>query len=309
MAKYTQFVPVDLNDLDLSFYRSASVTLLNDLLVKSRLVDGQVDIANFSRGDYSLDLYGSGFPPSAQFEPTGRVEAVTEYVWGRNGATTVFELTSIDVETADVVRVIETRGVKDDRALVADLLSGDDVIKLSRGDDVMSGFRGDDRMSGGRGNDTLFGDGGADNVSGGAGMDRLFGGGGADRLSGGGQLDKLLGGGGRDTLKGGNGNDDLRGQGGSDTLIGGRGADRMVGGAGADTFVFTRSGTARSNEDKVIDFRVGVDTLEFRTGDTMRSLTFVTEDGKDSVTVEHEGGSVELLGISVDDLTRDSFAF
>ena len=309
MAHFTQFFPGDISEVDLSFYGAGFASIYQDLRIKSPLASGVLDIVSIGRDNYSLDFLGKGFPTTLRGDLTGRVTAATEYVWDGEDTTTLFELKGIDVPLEKAVRVIVSPNLRDDRALIASILSDDDVIRLSAGDDVMRGFGGDDRITGGRGDDTLYGDGGADRISGGLGADLVIGGAGADRLAGGGQSDRLAGGGGADKLTSGAGDDALRGQGGADTLIGGRGADLMAGGLGADTFVFTRAGSARANTDVVLDFRAGVDTLAFRTGDTLRSLRFVTEEGTDSVTVEHKGGTVELVGISFDDLTRDSFDF
>lgn len=103
--------------------------------------------------------------------------------------------------------------------------AGDDVFYMRKGDDVASGWGGDDVLNGGDGDDTL---------SGGDGADVLFG----------------------DA-----GNDELRGGTGADRLVGGGGNDRLIGGPGADTFLYY---SVKANTDTIMDFEVGVDTIDLR---------------------------------------------
>lgn len=62
-----------------------------------------------------------------------------------------------------------------------------------------------------------------------------------------------------DTLVGSDVDDTLSGGAGADVLIDGDGRDTMWGGSGTDTFILTRDGTT----DRIMDFEVGVDKLDF----------------------------------------------
>ncbi|MEZ0167158.1 calcium-binding protein [Microvirga sp. TS319] len=63
---------------------------------------------------------------------------------------------------------------------------------------------------------------------------------------------KIYGGAGNDTLSGGSGNDRLTGSSGNDTL---------TGGAGKDAFVFNAKPNAKTNIDKIVDFKHGEDSI------------------------------------------------
>lgn len=144
---------------------------------------------------------------------------------------------------------------------------GDDVAQMGAGLDKAWGGKGNDRLvtgngddeaRGGGGNDILKGDGGADHLYGGAGDDDLEGGIHNDHLDGGRGDDVLDGGAWDDVLIGGDGDDLLTGGSGLDHLWGGPGNDQMRGGADADTFLFV----AGDGSAKILDFQLGVDTLE-----------------------------------------------
>ena len=78
---------------------------------------------------------------------------------------------------------------------------------------------------------------------------------------------------GNDVLRGTNGNDSFHGQGGNDTIygrggidiiVGGAGNDKLYGGAGKDTFFFMARLNARTNVDKIMDFKSSDDTMALR---------------------------------------------
>jgi Ca2+-binding RTX toxin-like protein len=183
----------------------------------------------------------------------------------------------------------------------------DDIYGLG-GNDILYGQGGNDRLFGGLGDDSLHGGLGADVMDGGAGTDtvsytgsaavtvdlrdRGFGGqaegdtyfnienvfgssfgdvllGNADNntLSGWDGNDQLFGDFGNDTLKGDVGHDRLDGGFGNDTLIGGAGNDTLSGGDGSDTFVFGPS----SDDDRILDFQIGVDKIALDVQGTSRN--------------------------------------
>lgn len=150
-------------------------------------------------------------------------------------------------------------------------------------------------LSGGAGADTLDGGAGADTLIGGEGADRLIGGLDADladysggtigvtvNLSGkvcsGGdaagdvligieniigtaQRDVLVGTSAANRLTGGLGADSINGGGGNDRIDGGLGVDTLTGGLGADTFVMLNAPSGAY--DRITDFEIGIDHLEF----------------------------------------------
>ncbi|MBE1282399.1 MAG: hypothetical protein GJ676_03715 [Rhodobacteraceae bacterium] len=186
--------------------------------------------------------------------------------------------------------------------------SFNDSVWGSHGNNAIEGGEGDDRLTGRGGADNLQGNAGDDLLVGNKGNDWLRGGKGNDTLRGGADNDTLSGSLGGDLLAGGAGDDHLDGGYGNDSLRGGIGNDMLVGGAGNDTFIFSD----KYGEDTVADFAVGQDIVDLRgvkaveiyaeietalveiAGDTI--LTF----GTDSLT---------LKGVSITELTQDSFLF
>jgi len=103
---------------------------------------------------------------------------------------------------------------------------------------------------------------------------------------------------------------------GADELIGGLGNDTLQGGFGADTFVFDLGQSGADVIQRIdsgrVDFQVGLDrlkftglTADFRTNNVASYLT----DTEVGVKFEYQDMSVLILGISVEDLTADSFVF
>jgi Ca2+-binding RTX toxin-like protein len=117
---------------------------------------------------------------------------------------------------------------------------------------LMFGWGGDDTLTGGDGDDAIFGGAGDDVILPGRGNDVAEAGDGNDVVRGFRGNERLDGGAGDDTLIG--GLDD-------DTLIGGAGNDRLVGGIGRDVFLFDEAGFGA---DRVLDFRLGADAIDFR---------------------------------------------
>lgn len=167
--------------------------------------------------------------------------------------------------------------------------TGDDLVFGSAGQDELGGGTGNDTISGGGGADTIYGGrndenavGTNDQISSGIGDDVVFASGGNDSIDGGDGGDTLFGGSGNDTIIGGNGADDIfNGAGndsvdagaGSDTIRSGTGDDTLTGGGGADTFTF-RSG---HGNDRITDFNLGSDTLNFASSSGSSPLDSATE--------------------------------
>ena len=149
-------------------------------------------------------------------------------------------------------------------------------------------------LNGGNGNETLAGTDKDETGDAGNGNDSMSGGAGADSLNGGNGNDTLAGGEGRDTLQGENGNDALTGGAGDDRLYGGLGNDRLTGGDGEDVFIYAKS----EGNDVILDFQVGVDSLQFATGTEVRSveLKHIDGDGVLDAILTFGGGSLTIMG-------------
>jgi len=222
---------------------------------------------------------------------------------------------------------------------------GDDYLFGRGGADYLSGVVGDDTLRGGRDQDTLSGDAGNDSLIGGANADVIDGGAGTDlvsyrtsqagvvadlrfprhnegdaagdqfisieNLAGSNRPDELSGDRGANLLVGDGGYDSLEGRFGNDTLVGGNGQDvlnggghndTLIGGPGADVFVFG----ADFGRDRVLDFRPGVDRLEFfsavfdRTADVLRAF----ETLRGNAVLEVGDDTVILVDVRVEDLSR-----
>lgn len=172
----------------------------------------------------SFELMGRGITISNGAISGGRIEAIANWfyvpeddAWFYNLAITGFDVAATKVNAAQL-----TPGTGDDRALLAEILSGNDQITLSGQADAMNGFGGHDRMKGAAGNDSLWG---------GAGNDRIQGDGGDDRIL---------------------------GDAGRDRIWGGAGDDTLTGGKGGDVFLFNKA----SGSDRITDYRHGIDRIE-----------------------------------------------
>lgn len=189
---------------------------------------------------------------------------------------------------------------------------GDDRVALGAGDDIALTGGGDDTVSGGTGADVIKTSDGADEVDGGDDPDVVLSGAGDDIVLGGAGDDVVkastgddtveLGDGddfvfgfrGQDTLFGGAGNDTLRAEIGNDLIEGGAGDDRIVAGPGFDTIRF-REGFG---EDRILDFRLSSDTLDFTEHGSVRSrddLDLVVV-GQNVVIDDGAGGRIVLAG-------------
>jgi Ca2+-binding RTX toxin-like protein len=67
-----------------------------------------------------------------------------------------------------------------------------------------------------------------------------------------------------DSFHGRAGNDTIYGLGGIDIILGGAGNDKLYGGSGGDTFFFEAKLSARTNVDKIMDFKAVDDVIALR---------------------------------------------
>ena len=211
------------------------------------------------------------------------------------------------------------------------------------GNDVLFGTIEDDELQGLGGNDNVNGLGGADVMIGGPGDDRYFvdnpgdvvtelPGEGTDLLTTsisvtlpanvenattntqdplnitGNALGNLLNGNdAANTLAGLDGDDNLQGKGGIDVIIGGTGADLLRGGTEADTFVFA-TGDGQGPGDTIIDFEVGVDTIDLSaTGLAYGDLTI--QDVGANATIAYGTDLITVFNTTAAQLDTNQFDF
>lgn len=197
----------------------------------------------------------------------------------------------------------------------ADTLIGDDA------NNTLSGGAGDDILDGGAGDDLLVGGAGSNTIEGGAGNDTVtYEGGsainidlsegtatdadGTDSISG---VENVIGSGQSDTITGDAGDNIINAGAGADTITGGGGDDTLTGGSGADVYVVGPD----DGTDTITDFAVGEDQIDIRAlgidtyGELYENMS-ENENG-DLVIDFGEGTSMVLEGVSLDEITADSF--
>ena len=135
------------------------------------------------------------------------------------------DIQTITVGVADVAGNVIVGSDKADRINGTNAVPGQ--VNTTSENDVIYGGAEDDRIAGRRGNDILKGEGG------------------------------------NDVLRGGRGDDDLNGGSGDDVLDGRFGNDVLRGGEGADCFQFAMALDGSGNVDKIVDFAVGRDRIQF----------------------------------------------
>ncbi|MGE4535165.1 DUF4214 domain-containing protein [Halomonas sp.] len=185
-----------------------------------------------------------------------------------------------------------------DRDDLSDLPTTNVVLQGGNAPNDLRGGLANDLLTGGNNDDILIGYDGTDALEGGNGDDYMLGGRGNDTLEGGNGADALFGGAGRDTLQGGTGDD---------MLVGGAGDDTMHGGVNADTFVMGRN----SGNDTILDFDVSQDVIELpwaRDLESTNPFDYISLEQTDAgARVHHDGGSMLLRDVHVDDLAEDNF--
>jgi Ca2+-binding RTX toxin-like protein len=217
---------------------------------------------------YTLNLLGNDLTGSRGVLDGGTIGAIRLFA-EPSGGPALLSLQGLNLSARALHDALRSAGTSDDRAILAEILAGNDEIILSDGAD---------RAFGGNGNDTLSGNGGGDVLAGGNGKDWMY------------------GGDGRDSLNGQVGADRLSGGAASDRLVGGLGNDVLAGGAGADTFRFT----SNDGNDVIRDFQDDVDTIDI---DILPSgkwqVDLQPHDGDTVLTVFRFGNPDELLGLRI----------
>ncbi|MDP5306722.1 calcium-binding protein [Paracoccus spongiarum] len=224
--------------------------------------------------DLVLSLMGNNLYETFRGEIAGTVNAIFEFTFSE---TPLWYADGFAVPIASFFRVISTAGNADDRALLQQILSGNDVINLSRASDRFESGAGNDLVRAAGGRDVIYGDAGNDLINGGSGADRLLGGSGADTI---------------------------RGQGGVDTLYGETGNDLLTGGGGADRFLFRRG----DGVDVIADFRPNVDDIVIDSGATRFGQLDFYRVGSSTV-VEFADVEIVLRGTRPFELDSGDFIF
>ncbi|SEN24048.1 Hemolysin-type calcium-binding repeat-containing protein [Gemmobacter aquatilis] len=282
MAIMRSWDSFDYKSLDLNlFFRTADTLGFDDddgIRFRGTTYDDAIYIEGVVDGfDNSLEFYGSDIAVSGAHVVAGTFNALANWFYDTDDSTWYYNLalTGFSVNATKVDAALTSAGTADDRAVLAQMLSGHDNIVLSADADRMTGFAGSDTLRGGRDDDALLG---------GTGNDRLDGEAGDDWLRG--EAD----------------NDQLRGGGGADTLDGGRGNDRLIGGAGDDFFVFRQ----QDGSDRVLQFEDGTDLIRlqgFHSGtDTMR----ITQDNDDTLII-WDALTIRLVDIDAHRITGADF--
>jgi Ca2+-binding RTX toxin-like protein len=195
-----------------------------------------------------------------------------------------WQVTSAKISAAAVVAAARSATLRDDKALVAKIFSGNDKITGSTFADKLYGYDGDDTIDAGGGTDRIDGGKGHDRISfvnsnksfelvltgatasfsyaNGVQSDKVLnmedvaGGNGNDKFTGDAQDNLLIGNKGADTLIGGKGNDTLLGGKGNDSLVGGAGDDQLDGGKHNDVLV-----GGKGNDNLLGGVGLGADSL------------------------------------------------
>lgn len=137
-------------------------------------------------GSYYTDFSGYDITvdPSTGDITGGVVEAISEGYYS-GGWFMSYAVQNIAISAMDLYYAAATPSTSDDYTIIASVLSGADLFRLSAGSDVASGYGGKDILEGGHGDDVLFGGAEKDILKGQADDDMLSGDGGKDKLSGG----------------------------------------------------------------------------------------------------------------------------
>ncbi|QAU35553.1 hypothetical protein [Janthinobacterium sp. 17J80-10] len=283
-------------------------------------VHTETDYQELLSNGYTADIHGFGWTYDSVSEPGffwPDAGNITQLTLRDNFGTVIYDFTGLSLTVATIDAVMDNGGVWSD--ILAQVLSGDDIVAGGNANDYLSGFAGNDTITGGAGDDELYGGAGDDSISGGAdgaeGFNDMSGGAGNDTLDGTGghgyamyedstgavtaDLDTgivLDGMGGTDTLinilgvGGSMFNDSLTGSGGDDDFMGHGGNDTITGGAGFDTVHY-----GSSNAGVTVNLGAGTASDGFGGADTLIGIEAV-EGSEFNDTLIGNGGNNRLRG-------------
>lgn len=265
---------LDLYDLDLHRLVGGTPAFFDNVGITSALGNVYPDAYRVQIGDdQQAYFFGADLTVNDDLQATGgNVLGCQEMVRSGTGWTPRWGIEGLSVPIMGLDAVAQTPGTGDDLAMLARVLAGAEMFRLSPQDDTADGYAGNDTLHGGAGVDRCIVDssgdrvdesqplaGGIDTV--GAGVDftlpeaveRLT-------LTGAAAIDGT----GNALANGIEGNaaaNRLDGGAGTDTLVGG-GNDHLTGGSGRDSFRFTTAPDATSNFDSLADFDAAADRIE-----------------------------------------------
>ncbi len=232
---------------------------------------------------YENDLVRPTTGPSAGIVTAGSLGAFSIQNFDGTAWKSAITISNIGGSAVPFDAAVRSLSSGDDSSYLDSILTGNDLITLSKFDDHMDSGTGNDTVRAGYGNDLVYAEAGNDRVDGGSGNDGLYGGD---------DNDSLAGARGADTLLGGNGND---------TLAGGDGNDVLTGGPGSDVFLF-RLGDDR---DTVTTFSQGADLLQV-SGMLATTVWTATQDGTSTV-IDVRGIQIVLENTLATDMTLADF--
>jgi Ca2+-binding RTX toxin-like protein len=213
-------------------------------------------------------------------DPTQILEGTARTINSFGAQITDYSFADLNLDAATVGRAMRSNSTDDDREVVRQMLSGSDIVFLSRFQDAFNS---------GSGSDLIKDSGGSDWIHSGSGNDLVSAGGGNDRVQGGFGRDLLLGRAGFDQLDGG---------GGDDTVWGGAGNDTMTGGPGSDAFLFQ----AGDGLAKITDFSAAEDQILFM-GTNSDFANLSIEQLEDSVRITFSDVTVLLMNTLLSGVT------
>jgi serralysin len=305
--------------------------------------DGNDVIRGFGTNDFLLGEGGDDTIEGGTGNDVMRGGAGADILDGGSGSDWAQYLTAASAVSVDLSQGIGLTGeAAGDTFISIENLAGSAFADQLTGDDgrnIFLGGNGADTITGNGGNDMIRGEAGADILLGGLGDDTLVGGAGADQLDGGGgkdwadyadssaavdvsltrgtgiggdaqgdtltAIEWLMGSAFDDVIEGDSGVNILRGGAGADRITGGGNEDYITGHGGADTFIFGLS----HGIDRVFDFEIGVDFLEFQ-GDSIGFGDLSVNDFNGIASVSRGfGDTVLLFGVTPGEVVEDWFIF
>lgn len=286
---------------NINFARLYTETGLSKVTVED---GGDIRVLTSNGGDLEIDLQGSGRIRTIEaFEGSLKMTSDERHVQ----SLLVYDSPAdINIGTGGIGAVQIGSGTGMSHVISAQghigslTVFGDDAVRLSLGDGGAGALRtgnGDDKVFGGsEGIDLIHTRDGNDVVVTGSGyVDLIRTGEGRDRVT----LNGEAG-----TVRLGAGNDKFFGGSADDFVNGGSGNDLMKGGGGNDTFLFSQD----SGTDRLRAFKQGDDLMLIHGHEGGFDTLSIAKVGRHKV-IEHDGGTIKLLGLGKADITEDDFSF
>lgn len=286
---------------DINFVRAYTETGLTKLNIQD---GGDMRVLTSNGGDLEINMQGSGRIRTIEaFEGTLDMTTDERYIQSLVVYDSVSEIHigtggigAVQMGSTDgMFHVITAQGGIDSLNVF-----GDDALKLTLGGGSSGTLRtgnGNDKVIGGNGDIELLNtrDGNDVVVTGSGFVDVIRTGAGRDKVT----LNSDSG-----TVHLGSGNDKFFGGSGDDWVIGGSGNDLMKGGGGDDVFYFSDD----SGVDRLKQFKLDEDKMLIDDHEGGFDTLLISKAGKHKI-VEHDGGSIKLLGLGNVVIDADDFMF